>query len=554
MFIRIRKNIEKSINKTTKNIGKNLNKTIKISLNKRLNKGIAMILTCTFFMYTSIAHADFSVTVKKQINIEKDQKVIAKIDGEQKLIEGLIKTTPHAEKPNTNIVDISWTAILDKSGRVNLSNVISTIDLDKKFLTRGTNILVKGTLPNNIKIKSEEEKAEKRNLPIANGSTNVNTSGGSSSNSPVVDTPQVGEIERAEYIKTYDGCPALYNQEKETILVFEQIYYINKDGSKKVTQPCTKVKDVTAKFKTCSNYDDYTLRETSIRKQAYFIEEEREYSAGGCVPEKVYKHDFNYTSCDAIVENEYYFKTGRIYYTNDVFEEVYLSDCILNPYDDEVKQKLMVDYDNCPVDHSGLESVLFGKYYYRDKENSKHVVSDCMRNYLSQIPHKVEFIKWENFDNDRYALRHQKEYILYPQGSQQYELQPNKPVYITGNEIDKIRYEYTPINIESRANEYPMVVLCKLKNGRLSTCDNKDNPKPNSSAKEIKYTYDSTCSGSGGNTEPCKLKAGRWEWTDYDKQCNVLYKRPDESTLNLNNWWTLIRSWDATPVNNAVCK
>jgi hypothetical protein len=524
-----------------------------------------LIYLILFALIGSPASADFSATINKQINIEKEQKVSARIDGEQKLIEGLLKATP---KEDTKItVDITWTTIIDKKNKINLSNVVSTIDLDGKFLKRGTSLLVKGSLPNNITIKTEEKENKDRPRDMSRSATNINTGG---ITSPIADNttsndivkPEIPEvpapIEKPTIISTYEGCPALYNSDSEIITIYKQDYYFDDEGKQVQVQNCYKVKDVTANYKTCSDFDDYTQRETYKRKQAYFTEDNKEYSAGGCMTEKTYKHDFQYESCDVIVDNEYYFHTGRIFYTDDKFEKTYLTDCMLNPYDEEVKQKLKVDYDNCPVDHSGLDSIYFGRYYYVDNENRKHTISDCMRTYLSQIPHKVEFVKWENFDNDRYALKWQKTYILYPQGSQQYELQPNIPIYITGNETDKIRYDYTPINIESRTLNDVKTLNCVNQMNTAVKCDigaNK-NPKPNPSAtQQSEYLGQvEQCNGTGDNCQMVDSYRYYWQWTDYTKQCNVVYKRPDNTTLNLNNWWTLITSWDANPVNNAVCK
>lgn len=406
----------------------------------KINKNLALTIMLSFFASISNAHADFSVTVNKQINIEKEQKVTAKIDGEQKIIEGLLKVTPHMEKSNTNIVDISWTAILDQKGRINVSNLVSTIDLDKKFLTRGTTLLVKGTLPSNLKLKTEEEKKEdkKRDIPTSNGSTNVNTGGVTS---PVNDGGLEKDMERPEYIRTYDGCMQLYNQNEETIHAYQQIYYIDKDGTKKVSQECSRTKDFPAERKSCDVFHDFTNKISYKRYQPYFTEDNKSYGAGGCVPSEQLLHQIDFEVCEAIKVGDTFIKQGQWYYAEQNGDKVYISSCVLDP---EGKADILkIQFEGCPVSHDiqNSQSKHLGKYYWIRNDGTVEYLGDCVDTKESYFQHQLDWNsnnEWQHDNNNNFSQRIMTRYILIEQEN-------NRKIVIDNKELDPTRYPHSII-------------------------------------------------------------------------------------------------------------
>ncbi|MDR0484235.1 MAG: hypothetical protein LBH40_03050 [Alphaproteobacteria bacterium] len=405
-----------------------------------LNKKLSIIGITSFFISLSSVYADFSVTVNKQVNIEKEQKVTAKIDGEQKIIEGLLKTTPHMEKANTNIIDISWIAILDQKGRVNVSNLTSTIDLDKKFLQRGTALLVQGNLPGNLKLKTEEEKKEdkKKDIPTSNGSTSINTGGVSS---PLEDNTIGNELQTPEYIRTYDGCTQLYNQEKEIIHAYQQIYYIDKDGNKKITQECSRIKDFPAEREDCDIFNDFTNHISYQRYQPYFTEDDKTYAAGGCVPAKQFIHQIDYLVCEAIAVDDTYIKQGQWYYAEDNGDKKYISGCILDP--EGKTDNLKIQFEGCPVSHDiqNSQSKHLGKYYWIRSDNTIEYLGDCVETKDSYFQHILDWNgnnEWKHDNNNGFSQRVMTRYILIPQ-------EDNRKIVIDDKELDPTKYPHSKI-------------------------------------------------------------------------------------------------------------
>jgi hypothetical protein len=403
-----------------------------------LNKWLSIIGIMIFTSIPSL-YADFSVTVNKQVNTEKEQKVTAKIDGEQKIIEGLLKTTPHMEKANTNIVDITWTAILDSKGKINVSNLSSSINLDKKFLTRGTTLLVQGTLPSNLKLKSEEEKKEdkKRDIPSSSsGSTSINTGGISS---PLDNNTVGGELQMPEYIKTYDGCNQLYDQQEETIHAYQQIYYIDKDGNKKITQECNRIKDFPAERKDCDVLNDFTNHVSYKRYQPYFTEDEKTYAAGGCVPLQPLPHQIDYLACEAIAVGDTYIKQGQWYYTETNGDKKYISGCVLDP--EGKSENLKVQFEGCPVAHDipNNQSKHLGKYYWVRSDNTIEYLGECVETKDSYFSHLLDWNgnnEWKHDNNNGFSQRIMTRYILISQEN-------NRKITIDDKELDPTKYPHS---------------------------------------------------------------------------------------------------------------
>ncbi len=401
---------------------------------QKIKQVSTLLLLYSFFMYTSIAHADFSVTVNKQVNTEKEQKITAKIDGEQKIIEGLLKATPSLVKENTNVIDITWTAILDPKGRVNVSGLTSSIDLDKKFLSRGTSLLVKGGLPNNLKLKSDEEKDnKKRDIPASTsgGSTSINTGGYTS---PITEGLS-GTIEKPEYVTTYEGCIQMYNQAEETIHGFQQIYYIDNDGTKKVTQSCTKVKDFPAERKNCDVYHDWDNHVSYKRYQPFFTENNKTYGAGGCVPSAQMAHQIDFDVCEAQAIGDTFIKRGQWYYSEDNGEKNYISPCVLDP--EGKSESLKVKFEGCPVTHDIVnnQSTHFGKYYWVREDNTVEYLGDCVLTKESNFKHFIEWEneKWKHNNDDWISQRILTRVIYIPQEN-------NRRIVIDNNELDSVKY------------------------------------------------------------------------------------------------------------------
>jgi hypothetical protein len=387
------------------------------------------------------AYADFSVTINKQVHIEKEQKVIAKIDGEQKIIEGLLKATPSIEKANILVVDISWIAILDQKSRINVSNLYSNIELDKNFLTRGTSLLVKGSLPNDVKLKTQEEKKEdkKRDIPATNnGTTSISTGG---VNSPVGESSLVAEIERPEYITTYDGCEQLFNQKEEAIHAYQQIYYIDKDGTKVITQPCTKVKDFPALRQTCDIFHDFTNKVSYKRFQPYFVEEEKQYGAGGCVPYEESPHLIDFSTCQAQAVGSTFIKKGQWYYSEKNGDKVYISGCVLDP--EGTSKELKVKFEGCPLSHDlkTSQSTHLGKYYWIKPDNTLEFLGDCVVTKESSFSHILDWNSgnaWQHDNTNGFSQRIMTRYILIASEN-------NRKIIINDKELDAVKYPHSTI-------------------------------------------------------------------------------------------------------------
>lgn len=382
--------------------------------------------------------ANFSVKTTKDIKLNEDNEIIARVeDKSSQMIKGMFNLTPMNDGVK---MDITWTTLMERGGgKRELNTLHSSINLSKKEeeLKRNTKILVLGTLEEEEELEDEEaislgDSGDEINL-ADQGSTNI----GEGVNEAISNAPGPSDVEKVRYISTYDGCEHIYKQEEETIDVYQRIYYLDTNGQEVEKDPCGFLKNVVAQRQECKNYDDFENHMTYEREQAYFEENEEIYSAGGCFTIASYPHQLDYNSCEAVLvpDTETYIKQGKWYYRNDKGEQIYISNCIIDPEGEE--EDLLVEFDGCSVTHNIEEnySLYLGKYYWIKPDLTKEYLSDCVETNSSIFPH---LMRWDGeFEHNMEDDYSQKILIRY------IEIETENRTEDIQDELDEERFPHT---------------------------------------------------------------------------------------------------------------
>lgn len=564
---------------------------------------------------------DVNLSVPKPMYIVKGK--INKGKYANKEIEGNL----NIGSTNNNLynVTINWYSLKMKPKEQVLSGVSSNQELDlgqNKTLKKGTTLSIVGDLApknqsNNIDDsrssgKDGEQNQDKSPDTLSNTSAEKsnasNGDGGNNWDMPDWNKPDGGgdnpdwynpdggggaynpeQEDKVERVFTSTECPLAIDSEKGTATILVKEYERNvRTGKYTLVKDCYKtelVKPII--YEECPIQDDFNAGKSYARQRGYILDDSKDVLADDptiqgqgtkrtaidCIPIRTYEHMFEVNNCRLEVNEHYYTEKGQLYYTNDKLEKVYVTDCITNPKDAQAKE-LSVDYDSCDINHlyDQNRSIYFGKYYYIDKENKKVILAyDCQHTYLSDIGHTVEFVRWENFDNDRYAKKWEKTYIKYPQNTWQYTLHPNENIYITGDKVNATNYPYKPISIESRVTSKETIqylgTYCSVGwNYGKPLPTEANSPKPNPTAVFKREVISECQAGGGGDSDggggghTGDIQYGKkikfyWLWQDTRKECMVTYKRPDDTIMKYNDWTPLTDwHWDQNVAINAICK
>ncbi len=400
---------------------------------KQLIKTLLVIII-TLSLNTQV-YASYMVITTKQVNLLKENKVSARLDVDKKILEGFSKITKGDK--DQYILDITWVSILSSSGRTTIANsqLFTKTTIDGLILKAGTSLLVEGNAGNNVLSKEEDKNKKEKNerSPIGGGTSTGGTNISGGTQSPT--TPSTPPLEKPQLITTMDGCNQIYNKESETIGVYEQSYYIDDDNNKKIKEDCHLSKTIPAEKKECSIVDDFIAHLSYSRYQPYFVEGNKTYSAGGCVINKTYYHQMDFLVCEALAYNNTYIKQGKWYYKIESGENVYISDCVLDP--NAEKNDLLIEFQGCPVYHDIIasQSKHLGKYYWIKPDNSAEFLGECV-----DVGEAGDFIHKMRFDNkwyygENYAQQYLTRYIVI-------EVENNREIIIDDKELDVAQYPY----------------------------------------------------------------------------------------------------------------
>lgn len=381
----------------------------------KIAKIILIYFVCIIFGLQK-ANADFIVNTNKQLDVNKDSEITARLEDENKIFKGYVQAE-HTKDEKTQKallkVSITWTNMFSKEGHIQLDGLNSIIYIDKPIIASGTALLIKGSLPYQVKTQKEnnEDNNNNKRTPASSTNTGTTTNIASPVSSPV-ETPTNNDLFQPKVITTYDGCNHVYDQNKETILAYQQSYYFDKNGKKVQTEACKPAKTFPAQKKACDNFNDFTNHYTYIRYQPYFSVksdasgEAEPYSAGGCVQSHQYPHLIDFTECPATAVGSQYIKQGKWYYQTESGDKNFISGCILDPRGES--KELLIEFDGCPVTHDVLhnQSTHLGRYYWIRPDNTKEYLGDCSLTKHSYFEHQLEWKeKWDHHNDNWYSQR-----------------------------------------------------------------------------------------------------------------------------------------------------
>lgn len=401
------------------------------------------IIFLCLFSFNS-AYADFIVITNKQVDVNKEHEITARIDENNQILQGYAQADREidpAKQKEVLKVSITWTTMLTKEGRIPLEGLTSLTYIEKPILMVGTSLLIKGNLPENPNIKKNKEDEDKKSKRDVGSSTTTGTTTNIAGpmQSPL-DKVSNNTLFQPKVITTYEGCQHVYDLRKETIEAYQQSYYFDKNGKKVQVEACKPVKTFPAEKKSCDNFDDFDHHFTFIRYQPYFTvkngQSEDTYAAGGCVPAQRYPHQLDYIVCEAQAVGSKYIKKGRWYFQTIKGDKEYISNCILDP--ENRSKDLLVEFKNCPVTHDieHNQSVHLGKYYWVKENNTIEYLGDCVLTKQSYFTHQLEWKnEWEHHNDKWYSQRILTRFIYIPT--------EHRRIVIDDKELDPVHYPQT---------------------------------------------------------------------------------------------------------------